>query len=319
VVLIVENDLPFAKLLLETAREKGFKGLVTSLGAAALAMTREYNPAAVTLDICLPDIDGWRVLERLKNDLQTRHMPVCVISTEEATTRGLGLGVFSIIAKPIKTKETLEKLFDDMKEFVGRPTRELLIACQDSAQRQRFHEFLDGGGVHITTVTDGGEALKYLRQRPIDCLVLETGLPDLSLASFADELKREPGLQDCPVVVYADRDLSPADEAGLKDLAQRVPLRQVHSADRLLDQAVFGLHFPVDKLSPPQREVLQELHQTDKILTGKKVLIVDDDIRNIFALTSILEWHNMVIVSAETGLLLQKFVATWVRNLLVAV
>jgi HAMP domain-containing protein/signal transduction histidine kinase/CheY-like chemotaxis protein len=301
VVLIVENDLPFAKLLLETAREKGFKGLVTSLGAAALAMTREYNPAAVTLDICLPDIDGWRVLERLKNDLQTRHMPVCVISTEEATTRGLSLGVFSIIAKPIKTKETLEKLFDDMKEFVGRTTRELLIASQDSAQRRRFHEFLDGGGVHITTVTDGGEALKYLRQRPIDCLVLDAGLQDLSLASFADELKREPGLQDCPVVVYADRELSPADEAGLKDLAQRVPLRQVHFADRLLDQAVFGLHFPVEKLSPPQREVLQELHQTDKVLTGKKVLIVDDDIRNIFALTSILEWHNMVIVSAETG------------------
>jgi signal transduction histidine kinase/CheY-like chemotaxis protein/HAMP domain-containing protein len=301
VLLIVENDLPFARLLLDTAHEKGFKGLVTSLGAAALALTREYSPVAITLDLCLPDIDGWRVLERLKNDIQTRHIPVCVISTEEAMERGLGLGAIGVVNKPIKTKETLEQVLEDLREFLGRSTKELLVAGRNQTKRDRLLEFMDGDGVHVTSVDSGRDVLENLRQRRVDCVVLDPDLPDMPLATFAEELMREPGLHDCPVLVYSDAELSPQDEAGLRDLGQKVALRHVRSPERLLDQAAFFLHHPVAKLAPDRRQMLEQLHQTDKVLAGKKVLIVDDDIRNIFALTSILEWHNMTILSAETG------------------
>jgi HAMP domain-containing protein/signal transduction histidine kinase/CheY-like chemotaxis protein len=299
VLLIVENDLPFARLLLEIAHEKGFKGLVTSLGAAALALTREYNPAAVTLDICLPDIDGWRILERLKNDLQTRHIPVCVISTEEATERGLALGAVGVVNKPIKTRDTLDQVLENVKDFVTRPTRELLVAGPRPLRELR--DFLGSDGVRVTGASDSRAVLEGIRKRRIDCVVLDPGIPELSLPALAEELKREPALRGAPLLVHAEGELSPEDEAAVNDLGHLVALRQTRSLDRLLDQAAFFLHYAVAKLPPDRRQVLEQLHQTDKVLAGKKVLIVDDDIRNIFALTSILEWHNMVIVAAETG------------------
>src|SRR5207249_1352800 len=131
VLLIVENDIGFARFLLDLAREKGFKGLATSLGAAALAMAREYKPDALTLDIFLPDIEGWRVLERLKNDILTRHIPVCVISTEEARERALNAGALTFVAKPIKTRETIDELLRHLKEFIERPAKTLLLAQPD--------------------------------------------------------------------------------------------------------------------------------------------------------------------------------------------
>jgi CheY-like chemotaxis protein len=299
-VLNVENDLTFAKLLLEAAREKGFKGLVTSLGAAALAMTREYNPSAISLDICLPDIDGWRVLERLKNDLYTRHIPVYVVSTEEARERSLNLGALGFVPKPIKTKEVLEEMLEDMQAFVGRPTKSLLAVEPQAARRDRLLAALDGCDVQVTTVAGGQEALQMLRERRIDCVVLNPHLPDMSVAAFAGEVSRD-AVSQLPFIAYLDGEPAGEEEAGLKVLAQSFTLRQAHSPERLLDQAALFLHYPVAKLQPARREVLQRLYQTDKVLTSKKVLIVDDDIRNIFALSSVLEWRNMAVVSAETG------------------
>jgi signal transduction histidine kinase/CheY-like chemotaxis protein/HAMP domain-containing protein len=300
-LLIVENDLPFAKLLLETAHDKGFKGLVTSLGAAALAMTREYKPDALTLDICLPDIDGWRVLERLKNDIVTRHIPVCVVSTEEARARALHLGALSFVAKPIQTRETLERLLDGLKEFLGRSVKSLLVVETDPAQRERVLELMDREDIQCTTVASGRDALQMLRERRIDCMVLDPRLPDMTAAALAEEMQRDQAPDHLSVIVYASPDLSEEDTAGLKKLSDTFALRQVHSPERLLDQTAFFLHSPVAKLPVAKREMLEKLYQTDKVLSGKKVLIVDDDIRNIFALSSVLEWHNMVILSAETG------------------
>jgi CheY-like chemotaxis protein len=301
VLLVVENDLTFARLLLETAHEIGFKVLVTSLGAAALTMTREYHPVAITLDICLPDIDGWRVLERLKNDLTTRHIPVCVMSTEEVVERALSAGAVRVVTKPIKTKDTLQQVLEGIRDFVGRPTRELLVAGSDPGKCEQLLKWSDGEEIRVTAVASGNEVLENLEQRRIDCVVLDPALPDMSLAALAGELQRRPALCGCPVLVYADDELPPEDEASLRELAKKVSLRQVRSPDRLLDQAAFFLHSPVAKLAPERRQMLEQLHQTDKVLAGKKVLIVDDDIRNIFALTSILEGYNMEIISSETG------------------
>ncbi len=299
VLLIVENDPHFSRFLLETAREKGFKGLVTSLGAAALAMRREYKPDAVTLDICLPDIDGWRVLERLKNDLNTRHIPVCVISTEEARERALRLGALTVVAKPIQTKEVLERTLDGVTDAMARPVKDVLVVGGDEARR-RMRDVL-GGAARLIEAAAGADALDELRRKRPDAVVLHPALPDMTAAALAEEIARDPALADLPLIVFAEAPLSPGDESALKHLSTVLNVRPAGSAERLLDQTALVLHLNPAKLPEAQRRTLEELHRTDKALAGKKVLIVDDDIRNIFALTSVLECYHMNIASAETG------------------
>jgi HAMP domain-containing protein/signal transduction histidine kinase/CheY-like chemotaxis protein len=302
VLLIVENDLPFARVLLEVAREKGFKGLVTSLGAAALAMAREYKPQALTLDLCLPDIDGWRVLERLKTDTQTRHIPVCVISTEEeGSDRALRVGALDFVSKPIQTRDTLERVVGTLKEYLACAEKQLLVVERDPTRRENLKDLLGGDEIHVAAVDGGREALRVLRERHVDCLVLGRRLPDMTPAALAEEMEQLPAARHLPVIVYGEGQLSPEEEDGLKRLADGFTFREAHSPERLLDQAAFFLHLPLAKLPPAKQAMLERLHQTDKVLAGKRVLIVDDDIRNIFALSSVLEWHNMLIYSAETG------------------
>jgi signal transduction histidine kinase/CheY-like chemotaxis protein/HAMP domain-containing protein len=299
-LLVVENDLGFARLMMEAAREQGFKCLVTSLGAAALAMARDYQPHAVTLDLCLPDIDGWRVLERLKHDTATRHIPVCVVSTEaEARDRALLLGALGVMPKPVQTRAELDGLVADLKEFVSRPVKSLLVAAGDPATRSRLVEWVAGPEIQITAAGTHPEALQMIRERRIDCLVLSPDLPGLDPAALGEALRREPA--PASVIVYTDAEGHGTDGAELRPLAAAGPLRQARSPERLLDLAAFVLHAPLAKLPPEKRRMLEELHRTDQALAGKRVLIVDDDIRNIFALTSVLERHNMVIIPAETG------------------
>jgi signal transduction histidine kinase/DNA-binding response OmpR family regulator/HAMP domain-containing protein len=300
VFLIVENDLGFARLLLEAARERGFKGLVTSLGGAALAMAREHKPNAMTLDIFLPDIEGWRVLERLKNDVLTRHIPVCVISTDDARERALRSGALAFVAKPLQTRQMVDELMDRLQEFVARERKSLLIAEADPARRRQIVECIDGSDLEVVAAADGPAALRALRERPIDCLVLSPDLPGLAPADLADELAREPEARRVPVIVYGDGDGAP-EEGAWKRLGDAVPLRRLHTPERLLDQAAFFLHRNVAKLPEAKRRLLDDLHASYKVLAGKKVLIVDDDMRNIFALSTVLEEHDMVIVSADNG------------------
>ncbi len=304
VLLIVENDLGFARLLLETAHEKGFKALVTSLGAAALAMTREYKPDALTLDIFLPDIEGWRVLERLKNDAATRHLPVCVISTEEARERALLSGARAFLAKPVPNKATLDELFDDLIEFLNRPQRRLLVVDPDSARRQRVVQFLSVSDIDVLTAGDGGAALRMIEEQPIDCLVIDAEAPALSAIRNSPSIFRFP----LPIIVYAESaSRAEADNERIADSDWRtadgdiLPVRRVYTPERLLDQAAFFLHKDLSKLPESQQSMLAGLHTTDKVLAGKKVLIVDDDIRNIFALSTVLEEHDMAVISADNG------------------
>ncbi len=299
-VLIVENDLAFARLLLEVARERGFKGLVTSLGAAALALTRDYKPDAVTLDICLPDIDGWRVMDRLKNDMSTRHIPVCVISTEEACERAGTYGALSVLTKPLQSREMVEQLFEDLRDFLRRRVKDVVVVGPDSARREEIVQSIGGDEFRVVTAESGREALEVLDSRRVDCLVLDASMPDMTPDEFLRGIRVEPRATTLPVILYSDRPPRDGEDSG-RVVAPSLAFRQACSPERLLDQTAFFLHSPIDKLPESKRRTVEQLYQTDEILAGKKVLIVDDDIRNIFALTSILEWRNMVIVSAETG------------------
>jgi signal transduction histidine kinase/DNA-binding response OmpR family regulator len=301
VLLIVENDLGFARFLLDSAHEKGFKGLVTSLGAAALAMAREFKPSAMTLDIFLPDIEGWRVLERLKNDPLTRHIPVCVISTDDARERALSSGALAFVAKPIKTKETVDALLDSLGDFLSRNVRNLLVVEPDPARRERMLPWIDAPDVQVTAVPDGRSALDVLRQRRIDCVVMDPNLPDLSPAALAKEMPQDSPLSRLPLIVYGDGNVVHDEDGGWKSLGEVCTVRRVHSPERLLDQTSFFLHRRLADLPAEKRQALEELNRSDRVLPNKKVLIVDDDMRNIFALSSVLEEHDMIIVSADNG------------------
>ncbi len=302
VLLVVENDVGFARFLLDAAREKGFKGLVTALGASALALAREYNPDAITLDIHLPDIDGWRVLERLKKDPATRHIPVYAISTDDSRDRALMSGCLAFVSKPIQSRDVLDGVLDHLRRYLDRPARHVVLVEPDAARRDMVMGRLAGPDVEVTSVTDAAAAVKTLAEHYADCVVVGAGageFPD----GLAAVLPQPDGMfSRLPVVVAADGNGAAEDEdRRWRRLSDVCTVRRVHDPEVLLDLATFFLHRPLAKLSDGQRQRLLDLDKGDRVLAGKKVLIVDDDMRNIFALSTVLEEHDMVIVSADNG------------------
>jgi HAMP domain-containing protein/CheY-like chemotaxis protein/signal transduction histidine kinase len=300
-VLIVEDDLTYARILLDMARDKGFKGIVATRGETALQLARRYRPDAITLDIQLPDMEGWTVLDRLKHERHTRHIPVHIISGDEESGRALRLGAFGQQQKPV-SKEGLDDAFAKIKGFVERPNKSLLVIEDDDAQRQAIIELIGGeGDVEITAASSGEEALSILRQRHFDCMVLDLGLPDMSGFEFIKRMKSELNVEDTPIVVYTGRELTRKEETELKRIAEAIIVKDVSSPDRLLDETALFLHRVEANLPEHKRAMLEQLHESDPVLAGKTALIVDDDMRNIYALTSLLERHKMNVLYAESG------------------
>jgi CheY-like chemotaxis protein len=300
VLLIVENDVGFARFLLDAAREQGMKGLVTSLGASALALAREYKPHAVTLDIFLPDIEGWRVLERLKSNLATRHLPVCVISTDDARRRALASGAIAFLAKPIQSREMLDDMLRYLNDFVSRATREVLVVEPDEQRRLEIMNLVAGEDVKVEAVPDDEQAVAVLAKSKPDCVVVNPKVTRLAerLGASGDSNGNGHCLAQLPIIVYGRK----TDGDGTWNrLADSCTLRQAESPDRLLDLTMLFTHRTVRELSEDKQKLLVDLHDSDRILASKKVLIVDDDMRNIFALATVLEEHAMRTLSADNG------------------
>jgi HAMP domain-containing protein/CheY-like chemotaxis protein/signal transduction histidine kinase len=301
VLLIVEDDVAYARILLDVAHSKGFKGIIATRGESALQLAQRYRPDAVTLDIALPDMEGWTVLDRLKHDKITRHIPVHIISADEEGSRGLKLGAFAHVQKPV-TKEGLEEAFSKIQGFLERPNKTLLVIEDNDDQRKAITELIGGeGDVEITGVASGQEALDILRQRRFDCMVLDLGLPDMNGFEFINRLKNDLHIEDIPIVVYTGRELSKKEETELKRMAEAIIIKDVRSPDRLLDETALFLHRVESNLPEHKRQILEQLHESDPVLAGKRALIVDDDMRNIYALTSLLERHKMEVLYAESG------------------
>ena len=302
VLLIVENDLAFARVLLECAREKGFKGLVTTLASGALTLTRDFEPDAVTLDLHLPDMDGWRVLSRLKNHLATRHIPVCVISTDEARTRALESGAAGFIPKPLQSKETLDAAIAELHRFVTRPERHLMILMAESEEREEIVELLSGTDVRIFPIANTALAASILRDQQVDCFVIGPGSPAMDLKVFEPLLlENGAGLGQPTVILYGPHRSDTANEKFRQRLKDRVTLREATSHERLLEQTTFFLHREIESLGEKARQELEALRDAQQALAGRKVLIVDDDMRNIFALATVLDEQGMVVMSADNG------------------
>jgi HAMP domain-containing protein/signal transduction histidine kinase/CheY-like chemotaxis protein len=296
VVLIVENDLGFAKILLEAARQKGFKGVVSTTGAAALAMLREYQPAIMTLDIYLPDMQGWRVLERLKADLATRHIPVCVVSTDDSRDRALNGGAIGFIAKPLNSRDLVDVAFEQLKDFIARPTRQVLLMMPEGAARSEVIERLGAADIGMIVAWSRDEAMRVLKSSAVDCLVVDESMADLGPQDVLDALGEKPVMRMLPVVFYGAHG-----EQWLARWKGSFALREARTTERLLDYVYFFVHRSTASMSEQERRALEELHGSHRVLEKKRALLVDDDMRNIFALATVLDEEGMEVVSANNG------------------
>jgi CheY-like chemotaxis protein len=286
---------------MDVARDHGFKTLAAYRGSAALSLARERRPQLITLDMSLPDIDGWRVLDRLKQDLETRHVPVQVITTDEDRVRALRLGAKGVLSKPIKTRDALDATFRRLLQFMMKRERTLLLVGPDDEERHALTELLGDGVVTVHAAPSGAQALAAIRSGGIDIAVLSLDLADMRAFDLIDHIAEDEARAEMPLIVYAPGEMATTDQDQLDRLAQALVLKHVRSPERLFDEVSLHLHRQVSALPKERRELLIELHQSNRALVGKKVLIVDDDIRNIFAMTTILDAQAMSTVYAETG------------------
>ncbi|MGH7819586.1 MAG: ATP-binding protein, partial [Candidatus Binatia bacterium] len=271
VLLIVDNDESFGRFVLDVCRENGFKGLLATSGAAAVALAHAHRPDAITLDLRLPDIDGWKVLDRLKNDLETRHIPVHIISTDEEGRRGLALGAVEAIVKPIRSRDVLDEAFAAIRRTVEPRSRKLLLAVGDEELRRRMFAEVACAGIDVTPAATVAAALAVFEAGRFDCAIVDLSLPDASGLDLAERIAGRTSEKKAPVIVYAPSSLSKADAARMKRLAAAVPIKEVQSPERLVDQTSLFLHIPVASLPETKRSVLEKLYQSGELLAGKKV------------------------------------------------
>ena len=300
ILLIVEDDPHYARVLIDLAREKSFKVLVATRGADALELAKQYQPSAVSLDVFLPDMLGWSVLSQLKQNPLTRHIPVQIITLDEDKHHGLARGAFSFVTKPTTT-EGVEAALRRIKEY-STPRRKRLLVVEDNlAEQMSIAELLGHDDVEIETASTGRGALNSLRRRSADCVVLDLRLPDMTGFDVLEELGADQALSEVPVVVFTGRELSAEEDARLHTMARSIVVKGVESPERLLDETALFLHRVVTELPPEKQRMLERLTTSDEDLVGRTVLLVDDDARNIFALSSILERRGMRVRTATTG------------------
>ena len=300
VVLIVEDDPHYSRIMIDLAKDEGFKVLVAHRGADALALARAHHPTAISLDIFLPDMLGWTVLSQLKQDPTTRHIPVQIVTLDEDRHHGLARGAFSFVQKPTTT-EGLENAFARIKGYAKSRRKRLLLVEDNEAERQGVTELLDSDDIEIMTADTGASALLQLRDNSIDCVVLDLKLPDMSGFEVLERIRDDSSLCDIPVVVFTGRELSPDEDARLHTMARSVVVKGVESPERLLDETALFLHRVVADLPQGKQRMLERLHSSDEDLIRRTVLLVDDDARNIFALSSVLERRGMEVLTATTG------------------
>src|SRR6185437_4121287 len=300
VLLIVEDDPHYARVLRDLARDKSFKVLVAMRGSEALSFAREFQPTAISLDVFLPDMLGWAVLNHLKQDPTTRHIPVQMLTLDEDWHHGLSRGAFSFVTKPT-TPDGLEAALVRIKEYTKPRRKRLLVVEDNPAEQISIRELLGYDDIDVAVADTGADALNLIEQEAFDCVVLDLRLPDMTGFEVLEQLGAQPEMSELPVVVFTGKELSPEEDARLHTLARSVVVKDVESPERLLDETALFLHRVVGDLPEHKQKMLERLHRSDEALVGRKVLVVDDDVRNIFALSSVLERRGMTVLTAGTG------------------
>jgi CheY-like chemotaxis protein len=300
ILLIIEDDPHYARIMVDLARQRGFKVLVASRGSEALDLAKQYQPTAISLDVFLPDMLGWTVLSQLKQNALTRHIPVQIVTLDEDRQHGLARGAFSFVTKPTSLEQVGAELAR-IEEYAKRQRKRLLIVEDDHVEQMSIAALLGHDDIEIVAAHTGAEALDILREQACDCVVLDLRLPDMSGFEVLDRLRADAELSDVPVVVFTGRELSVEEDARLHSMARSIVVKGVESPERLLDETALFLHRVVTQLPAEKQRMLARLNSSDEGLVGRTVLVVDDDARNIFALSSVLERRGMRVLTATTG------------------
>jgi HAMP domain-containing protein/CheY-like chemotaxis protein/signal transduction histidine kinase len=300
-LLIVEDDPHYARILMDIAHEEGFKVITAARGEDALELAEEYNPAAVSLDIFLPDMLGWTVMSQLKKNAKTRHIPVQIITLDEDRQHALARGAFSFVPKPTSA-EGVRMALSKIKAYVQPRRKRLLVVEDNPAEQLSISALLEHSDIEIVSAETGKAALKILHKGSVDCVVLDLRLPDMSGFELLDRFSADPALADVPVIVFTGRELSAKEESQLHSVARSIVVKGVESPERLLDETALFLHRNVTDLPREKQLMLEKLTSSDDDLLDKTVLLVDDDARNIFALSSALERRGMRVLTATTGM-----------------
>jgi CheY-like chemotaxis protein len=299
-VLIMEDDPDFANLLLEFARERQYKGIIAYQGNTGLSYARHYKPDAIILDMRLPVMDGAEVLKQLKNDPSLRHIPVQIISGFDRRKEGLELGAFDYLMKPI-SKSVFQNAFDKIEDFMSRKLKKLLIVEDDKLQNTAIRELIGNGDVKCYSAYSGNEAYEIMKKEQFDCTIVDLGLPDMSGFDLLEKIKIDSELNRIPTIVYTGKELTKEENKRLNKLASTVVLKTADSKERLLDETILFLHRVESKLPKDKQSIIRKLHRTDEVLRGKNVLVADDDMRNIYSLTNMLQEEGMNCFVAENG------------------
>jgi CheY-like chemotaxis protein/signal transduction histidine kinase/CHASE3 domain sensor protein len=300
ILLVVEDDETFAGILRDLSREMGFHSLVAGTAEEALKLAKQYLPSAIVLDVGLPDQSGLSVLDRLKRDVQTRHIPIHVVSASDNAQTALSLGAVGYMLKPVK-REELADVLKKLEARLSQRMRRVLVVEDDEVQRNAVGKLLTSHDVETVAAGTAAECLQLLEQQTFDCMVLDLSLPDASGYSLLETLSREDAYSFPPVIVYTGRDLSSDDEQRLRRYSKSIIIKGAKSPERLLDEVTLFLHQVVSELPDEQQKMIRKARNRDAILEGRRILVVEDDVRNVYALTNILEPRGAVVEIARNG------------------
>ncbi|HEX4096793.1 MAG TPA: response regulator, partial [Caulobacteraceae bacterium] len=300
ILLVVEDDRTFAGIVRDLAREVGFQCLVAGTAEEALDLAKRFRPSALVLDVGLPDQSGLAVLDRLKRDDATRHIPIHVVSATDHAQTALSLGAVGYLVKPVK-REDLAQALQSLEEQLTRTVRRVLIVEDDAVQRDAVGKLLSSGDVETVTAGTAAECLRLLKEQTFDCMVLDLSLPDASGFSLLETLSAEGDYAFPPVIVYTGHDLSAEDEQRLRRYSSSIIIKGAKSPERLLDEVSLFLHQVVSELPPEQQKMIHEARNRDAVLEGRRILIVEDDVRNVYSLTNILEPRGAKVTIARNG------------------
>ncbi|WP_052440335.1 response regulator [Geobacter sp. OR-1] len=299
-ILIIEDDLPLARIVMDMVRERGHKVLVASDGESGFVLADSFRPSAIVLDVILPGMDGWQVMQKLKDNPRTRHIPVHFLTCMEERNRAMTMGAVGYISKPADG-EKLQAVFGTIEKSMQDTVKRLLIVEDDETEAQSMVELLSEKGVEITVAVTGSRAMELLSRESFDVMVLDLGLTDMSGFELLEQLCQLIGTVRLPVIIHSGKDLSHEDERRLRHYAESIIIKGARSPERLLNEVSLFLHLVEERLPAEKQKMIRASVDLETVFDGKRILLVDDDMRNLFSLTNIFSEKQMVIFEAENG------------------
>ncbi len=300
VILIVEDDINFAKSLLDFSRKRGYKGIVTVRGDHALSMALNYRPAGILLDIQLPVKSGWEVMEELKTNPKTRHIPVHIMSSHRLKQESLLKGAVNFLDKPVAF-EQMPDIFKRIEHIINKESQKVLIMEDNPKHAKALAYFLETFNISSEIKSEIQEGVEALKKAEVDCVILDMGVPDKHAYEVLENIRKNQGLESTPVIVFTGKSLSMKEEVKIKKYADSIVVKTAHSYQRMLDEVSLFLHLMEEKKKENGRNSFKQLNQLNNILSDKTVLVVDDDVRNIYSLTKALESLRMNVITAIDG------------------